>query len=133
MRECAYKKLKPQTHAKTWSWCPFSFRNVSELLHLSLQKRDPYGFIKFAKLEPSCLTLLRKLINVKNVIHGDGRDNCGFCKTWWKHHKPTCHPFVSYYRNNVSTPNTYYWRHGKLSRCVIQLSKFLNHTLATHN
>jgi hypothetical protein len=27
----------------------------------------------------------------------------------------------------------YYWRHGKLGRCVIQLSKFLNHTLATHN
>jgi hypothetical protein len=23
--------------------------------------------------------------------------------------------------------------HGKLGRCVIQLSKFLNHTLATHN
>jgi hypothetical protein len=28
---------------------------------------------------------------------------------------------------------TYYWGHGKLGRCVIQLSKFLNHTLATHN
>jgi hypothetical protein len=27
----------------------------------------------------------------------------------------------------------YYWGHGKLGRCVIQLSKFLNHTLATHN
>jgi hypothetical protein len=27
----------------------------------------------------------------------------------------------------------YYWEHGKLGRCVIQLSKFLNHTLATHN
>jgi hypothetical protein len=26
-----------------------------------------------------------------------------------------------------------YWGHGKLGRCVIQLSKFLNHTLATHN
>jgi hypothetical protein len=29
--------------------------------------------------------------------------------------------------------SVYYWRHGKLGRCVIQLSKFLNHTLATHN
>jgi hypothetical protein len=28
---------------------------------------------------------------------------------------------------------TYYWGHGKLGRCVIQLSKFLNHTLATYN
>jgi hypothetical protein len=27
----------------------------------------------------------------------------------------------------------YYWGHGKLGRCVIQWSKFLNHTLATHN
>jgi hypothetical protein len=27
----------------------------------------------------------------------------------------------------------HYWGHGKLGRCVIQLSKFLNHTLATHN
>jgi hypothetical protein len=27
----------------------------------------------------------------------------------------------------------YYWGQGKLGRCVIQLSKFLNHTLATHN
>jgi hypothetical protein len=27
----------------------------------------------------------------------------------------------------------YYWGHRKLGRCVIQLSKFLNHTLATHN
>jgi hypothetical protein len=27
----------------------------------------------------------------------------------------------------------YFWGHGKLGRCVIQLSKFLNHTLATHN
>jgi hypothetical protein len=27
----------------------------------------------------------------------------------------------------------YYWGHGKLGRCVIQLSKFLDHTLATHN
>jgi hypothetical protein len=26
-----------------------------------------------------------------------------------------------------------YWGHGKLGRCVIQLSKFLNHTIATHN
>jgi hypothetical protein len=33
-----------------------------------------------------------------------------------------CHNFYSYY-----------WGHGKLGRCVIQLSKFLNHTLATHN
>jgi hypothetical protein len=24
---------------------------------------------------------------------------------------------------------SYYWGHGKLGRCVIQLSKFLNHTL----
>jgi exonuclease III len=28
---------------------------------------------------------------------------------------------------------TYYWGHGKLGRCVIHLSKFPNHTLATHN
>jgi hypothetical protein len=27
----------------------------------------------------------------------------------------------------------YYWGHKKLGRCAIQLSKFLNHTLATHN
>jgi hypothetical protein len=27
----------------------------------------------------------------------------------------------------------YCWGHRKLGRCVIQLSKFLNHTLATHN
>jgi hypothetical protein len=27
----------------------------------------------------------------------------------------------------------YYWGQGKLGRCVIQLSKYLNHTLATHN
>jgi hypothetical protein len=26
----------------------------------------------------------------------------------------------------------YFWGHGKLGRCVIQLSKFLYHTLATH-
>jgi hypothetical protein len=46
---------------------PFSLRNVSELLHLILQKkkRDPYDFINLAKLEPGGLTLIRKLTNVK--------------------------------------------------------------------
>jgi hypothetical protein len=46
---------------------PFYLRNVSELLHLILQKkkRDPYDFINLAKLEPGGLTLLRKLTNVK--------------------------------------------------------------------
>jgi hypothetical protein len=59
----------------------FLFRNVSELLHLSLQKiREPYNFIKFTKLEPNCLTLLRKLINVKSVIHGMVEIIVGFVK-----------------------------------------------------
>jgi hypothetical protein len=36
--------------------------------------------------------------------------------------------------HEIFSLNTYYyWGHGKLGRCVIQLSKFLNHTLATHN
>jgi hypothetical protein len=67
MGECAYnKKCKPQTHSKNLAPFSFLFRNVSELLHLILQKkRDPYGFINLAKLEPGCLTLLRKLTIVK--------------------------------------------------------------------
>jgi hypothetical protein len=53
---------------------------------------------------------------------------------------------MAYFRNGIYNPitgsvfqvvslfdfYTYYWGHGKLGRCVIQLSKFLNHTLATH-
>jgi hypothetical protein len=47
-------------------------------------------------------------------------------------------PGIKYYADgNSCAPKKkierYYWGHGKLGRCVIQLSKFLNHTLATHN
>jgi hypothetical protein len=38
-----------------------------------------------------------------------------------------------YNSNMILYAFLYYWEHGKLGRCVIQLSKFLNHTLATHN
>jgi hypothetical protein len=50
-----------------------------------------------------------------------------------------CHgfEFATPYRALPSFVNDplsrYYWGHGKLGRCVIQLSKFLNHILATHN
>jgi hypothetical protein len=39
--------------------------------------------------------------------------------------------FLTNFLQNLAS--SYYWGHGKLGRCVIQLSKFLNHTLATHN
>jgi hypothetical protein len=44
-----------------------------------------------------------------------------------------CSLVSSSYQNNLKSDVIYYWGHGKLGRCVIQLSKFLNHTLATHN
>jgi hypothetical protein len=90
MRECAYKKEKPQTHAKTWR--PFLLGKLvnCKTRFDNKKKRDPYNFIKFTNLEPGGLTLLHKLTNVKNVIHEDGRDNCGFYTIWWEHQQPTC-------------------------------------------
>jgi hypothetical protein len=74
------------------------------------KKRDPYNFIKFTNLEPGGLTLLHKLTNVKSVIHGDGRDNCGFYTICWEHQQPTCdhHDIKIHFarnRHNFSTAN----------------------------
>jgi hypothetical protein len=64
---------------------------------------------------PIRVTILEKsyyfnLIKVRNWSHSDNFDRLG---------------------NKLKIQ--YYWGQGKLGRCVIQLSKFLNHTLATHN
>jgi hypothetical protein len=58
-----------------------------------------------------------------------------FLRTVMEKQKFNCEAqlYVIITHNHQLTFTYYFWGHGKLGRCVIQLSKFLNHTLATHN